>query len=538
MAEHALGTVVRQLRGLLGRRAAGALTDRELLERFTVRHDEAAFAALLERHGAMVLAVCRRVLRHEQDAEDAFQAAFLVLARKAGSIREGSVGGWLYQVAYHVALRAREEAARRRHHERQVRAMSPAEPPADPDRLDLRPLLDAEVGRLPAKYRAPVVLCYLEGRSHGEAAEQLGWPVGTVKGRLARARSLLQARLVRRGVTLSAGLVAAALAESAAAGGVPAPLATSTVSAAIAFAAHPAAAVASAHAAALAEGVIRAMFLTKLKVAAAVLVALGLTGAGAGVLTHQALAAKQTDTPVARGPDAAEPGDPPKDAGKKPPSADKKEDEKEDPGELTALRERSTLNLKQIALAMHNYHDTNAHLPPAAIRDKNGKALLSWRVAILPWIEQDALYRSFHLDEAWDSPHNKELLAQVPPIYAPVRNKPKDPNATYYQVFVGPGTVFERAKGQRINDITDGLSNTLLVVEAGEAVPWTKPADLPYDPEKPLPKLGGLFPDGFHAALCDGSVHFLKKKDYDEKTMRAAITRNDGINIDLNTLKP
>src|SRR5262249_48128930 len=156
--------------------------------------------ALVRRHGPLVLGVCRRVLRDRHAAEDAFQATFLILLRRARSLdRRGSVASWLYTVAYHVALRARADAARR---------PPPARPVPQPPEAgwaDLQPVLDEELGRLPDSYRAVVVLCYLEGKTNVEAARLLGWPVGTVKGRLARARDLLRARLTRRGITLSAG---------------------------------------------------------------------------------------------------------------------------------------------------------------------------------------------------------------------------------------------------------------------------------------------------------------------------------------------
>jgi hypothetical protein len=204
---------------------------------------------------------------------------------------------------------------------------------------------------------------------------------------------------------------------------------------------------------------------------------------------------------------------------------------------------QSANNLKQIALACHNYHDTFGSFPPAAVYSKDGKPLLSWRVAILPYLEGDALYRQFKLDEPWDSAHNKRLLKQMPPVYAapvPVSGvlpgRPEGKQAlqteTYYQGFVGEGAVFEGKEGIRMAEIRDGTSNTLLVVEGGEPVPWTKPQDLSFDRRKPLPKLGGLFPEIFYAALCDGSVHGLKKK-LDEQTLRALITRNGGEVIDL-----
>src|SRR5262249_4311040 len=151
-------------------------------------------------------------------------------------------------------------------------------------------------------------------------------------------------------------------------------------------------------------------------------------------------------------------------------------------------------NLKQLALALHNYHDKNKTFPPAAIYDQAGKPLLSWRVAILPYLNlRDNPHQMFKLNEAWDSEHNKKALAKMPAVFAAPGTKAKDPNVTHYQVFTGPETVFPGAKGVRLTQITDGTSFTLLLAEGGEAVPWTKPQDLEYDAKKPLPKLGGIF---------------------------------------------
>jgi uncharacterized protein (TIGR03067 family) len=198
--------------------------------------------------------------------------------------------------------------------------------------------------------------------------------------------------------------------------------------------------------------------------------------------------------------------------------------------ELPAQRTRSANNLKQLALAMHNYHDANGALPARAVF-KNGKPLLSWRVAILPYIEEGQLYQQFKLDEPWDSDHNKKLLAKMPKIYEPVRGKTKEPHSTFYQVFTGPGTPFEGDKGLRLPEFKDGTSNTALIAVAGEGVPWTKPADLTYDPQKDLPKLGGHFPDGFWIAVADGSVRWIRR-DFDVPTFRLLITHSDGKPVD------
>jgi RNA polymerase sigma factor (sigma-70 family) len=253
------------------------LTDRQLLERYVHSREEAAFAAIVQRHGPMVWGVCRRMLRSHQDAEDAFQATFLVLVRKAPGVV--SVGNWLYGVAQQTALGARASAARRRTREMQVTAMP--EPAAkNPDAgNDLRGVLDVELSRLPAKYREAIVLCDLEGRTRREAAEQLGLPDGTVATRLATARTMLARRLARQGAGLTSALLAAALAEHAASAGMPASVASNTIKAATLFAAGQATTAGiSLHAVSLAEGVLKTMLLTKLKIAAVTVGVLLATG--------------------------------------------------------------------------------------------------------------------------------------------------------------------------------------------------------------------------------------------------------------------
>jgi RNA polymerase sigma factor (sigma-70 family) len=264
--------LIQVLRRAALRRDGEGLTDADLLEAFVVRREEAAFEALLRRHGPMVWGVCRRVLQNEADAEDAFQATFLVLVRKAASVRPRAlVGHWLYGVAHNTALKAKAMSSKRRARERQA-ADRPRPEAISDDRRQAQAVLDEELSRLPEKYRVPVVLCHLQGRSRKEAARDLGVPEGTVAGRLARARALLADRLARRGVALSAGALALVLSEEAAAG-VPAPLLVSTAKAAALIAAGGAAAAetVSAPVAALTEGVIRAMFLTKVKVVTALL---------------------------------------------------------------------------------------------------------------------------------------------------------------------------------------------------------------------------------------------------------------------------
>jgi RNA polymerase sigma factor (sigma-70 family) len=292
MAISPMTEVLQHLRRAVLRDGAG-LTDGQLLEDFLSRRDEVALAALVGRHSPMVWGVCRRVLRNCNDAEDAFQATFLVLVRKAASIvPRQMVGNWLHGVAYRTALRARAMAATRKQREKQVATMpEPAVTPKDPWQ-DLQPLLDQELSRLPHKYRTVIVLCDLEGKTRKAAAEQLGVPPGTVAGRLARARALLAKRLARDGPVASGSALAALLSQNAALACMPASLVSSTVTAASLFAAGAAI---STRVAALAEGALKAMLLAKIKIATVVLLAVALTGAlGIGMVPPTAVAVEQT----------------------------------------------------------------------------------------------------------------------------------------------------------------------------------------------------------------------------------------------------
>jgi RNA polymerase sigma factor (sigma-70 family) len=811
MANGQLNLVLRHIRKMVGDVALEG-TDRELLERFAANHEEAIFEALMQRHGPMVLGVSQRVLGHEQDAEDVFQATFLVLARKAKSIRQrASLASWLYGVAYRLALKLKATAARRRARERRVAemmAMTCANQDglaiADPQWSDLRPILDDELSRLPQKYRAPLILCYLEGKTNVEAGRLLGWPTGSMSKRLARGRELLRARLAQRGLALSATALAAMLAENAQAA-VPTALWQSSLKAAVLISTGQAlTGVVSTQVGSLVRGVIHTMFMTKMKVAVGLVLGLGLlalTGklafqsnviatpenpvqeAAAGSVDAPAenksalalvpsnalgfahiavhdlwsldsmknareqlpkteafqelektvgmnMADIDTVTLMAFGSDPSrEPAIVVAVATNRPFARDKllaalvpeaeeqqhrgksfftskkmnraavhvvndrlflvgdgqalesyfdrvnwapaqsalgpglklaeqkhalvagfqlsdefhdmltkRHDHKEDfykplldvqsgalvvdvnqsaqlKGQLhfanasTAKEARNALavaldmfkrylenapseemkndelfrtiakeafaalesaqvsqekttvqvtmetkslplfallpaavqktrvaskrtvsqnNMKQIALAVHNYHDVYGRFPPQALTNKNSKPLLSWRVAILPFIEQDNLYKQFKLNEPWDSEHNKKLLERMPQVYAPVNANTKEKYETFYQAFAGKGTVFEPGEKIRFVDIPDGTSNTIMIVEAADPVPWTKPEDISFDPDKPLPKLGGEFPDIMNAAFCDGSVRAIDKKKIDDKLLRLFIMRNTG----------
>jgi RNA polymerase sigma factor (sigma-70 family) len=247
------------------------------------------FATLLERHGSLVLGVCWRVLGNLHDAEDAFQAVFLVLARKAASIRRHeSLAAWLHRVALNISRTARLSVSRRHSHEKEAVPMTQASP-LEVKTLEVwEPTLHEEVDRLPEKYRVPVILCYFEGKTHEQAAQQLGWPLGTVKGRLARARQTLRVRLARRGLVLPACGLVAALTESASAA-VPPTLLALTHRAAVSFAAGGVSSTgASAHVVTLAKGAVKTMTATKLLHSIVLLLGVGVTlfgvalGIGAG----------------------------------------------------------------------------------------------------------------------------------------------------------------------------------------------------------------------------------------------------------------
>ncbi len=573
--EEGRAAVLRQIQSLFQAGAVGDLTDGQLLERFIAGHKdgaEPAFTALVERHGPMVWRVCRRVLTDSHQAQDAFQATFLVLVQQAGSVRHrDSLASWLYGVAYRVASCARSaESRRRKHEERYAVRQERASRPNRHESADLARLLDEELCRLPERFRAPIVLCDLEDVTHEQAAVRLGWPVGTVKSRLARGRERLRSRLVRRGLAPSLGLAGVVSLHEPAVAALPALLIDSTVQSALELGAGLSLTSSASAAITLwTREVSKAMWMSKLRWGAiAVLTASAVVGLGAGFLWRQAEARQQQ--PPARN------------ATPTPPGPNRDDD---------AIWARHVGNLKRIGLALHNYNDAHqGHFPPAAITGKDGKPLLSWRVAILPYLvdydgrPQDDLFKAFHLDEPWDGPHNKALLARMPAVFASGGGGNAQPFTTVYRGFVsregkegaragavagmmammeggdkkksedarlearkkatggmaaemaGAGedqsqpvalTLFRENRGVEVAEITDGTSYTLMVVEAAEAVPWTKPDDLPYSRYEPLPRLGGSMQDGFAALFTHREVRFLDRH-FDERLLRGLITANGG----------
>jgi hypothetical protein len=260
----------------------------------------------------------------------------------------------------------------------------------------------------------------------------------------------------------------------------------------------------------LAQGVLKAMLFSKRK--AAVVLVLGLAASGVGALAGRAFEGKAGTPP------APAPGEGPR-AGDNGGNAEMQR------------RIRSVGNLKQIAQAVHRYAAAHGNSLPSVIKDGRGKLLLSWRVALLPYLGEKDLFKQFTLDEPWDSPHNKKLLYQMPAVFR-IDGAGAKPTSTFYRAFAGKRTLIAGERRYTLGGIPDGTSSTVLVVEAAEAVPWTKPEDLPYAEGKPLPKIGGLFRGVFHAAFADGSVRTLKK-DFNERMMRRLIDAADGLVIDM-----
>jgi RNA polymerase sigma factor (sigma-70 family) len=420
----------------------------------------------------MVLGVCRRLLGDSHDADDAFQATFLVLVRKARQIRDAErLGPWLYGVATRVASKARAREATRRGRQRAVPADIPAARDLEGDWLDVRSIVDSELGKLSPKLRHILILCLLEGFTAEEASRQLACPLGTVKSRLARGREALRRGLTARGIAPAAALaVVAGGARSALASAVSETLTLTTVRlAGLAPAQVP-------HAvAALTRGITTNMLHKSTVLAAAVCTGVALAGAG--------LVAWQNSQANAAGPAAQE------------------------VHEVRDQARRTTINhMKQIMIAFHNYNNVNGHFPPRAIFGADGEPKLSWRVALLPFLGQGALFQKFRLDEPWDSPHNQALVARMPDVYT-TPGSPAEDGTTRIRVFEGPGTMFDGSRGMKIEDMTDGTSNTVAIVAGREGVSWTRPGDLPFAKGKPLPALDDGNGKGVLAGIVDGSVH-------------------------------
>jgi RNA polymerase sigma factor (sigma-70 family) len=529
MAMRSLKAGVGDIQTLFRGGSVVGFSDAQLLERYlsgTGDDAEVAFAGVVDRHGAMVLRVCNDVLDNPHDAQDAAQVTFLMLAKRAGTIRRrNALGSWLFGVARRVAARARVEAARRRALERRRAEMAMREH----DRRSRAPVtgerwqeLFEEINRLSEHHRSAIVLCDLEGLNHEQAAQRLGCPLKTVQGRLYAARELLRHRLTRRGVTVSAALLGASLAGRTAEAAQSAAWVERTARAATQLAAGQGVeGFLSAESAELFRSVSRAMTMTKLKISALAGIALAASTVGMAVGLGGTSDPAVVEPPppqlvptVVATPAPADPA----------------------PPNPVALRMQRN-NLKQVGLALHSYREVHGSFPAAAIQGPDGRPLLSWRVAILPYLLADNLYQSFKLDEPWDSPHNKPLLDRMPQVFAPLRGQGQAAGSlTQFRVFAGRGTPFEGGRAPRWDDFTDGPGQTILVVEADEAVPWTKPDELPYAADKPLPALGGGPQKSFLVMMADARVLTIAS-DFDAALLRRAITTNDKQPVDVERLE-
>ncbi len=385
--------------------------------------------------------------------------------------------------------------------------------------------LHREIERLPARYKTAIVLCDLQGLTHEEAARRLGRRVGTISSQVSRARERLRRRLDRRGLAYPGGMVAAAI-DSTRPSVLPNSLVGSTVKNVMALSTGLAAGSVPVTIVSLSQGVLRSMLFAKIGLIAAALVGLGAAatgvGVGMGVVGRAPQPAPQQPAPERREPD-------PEPIAVAAPVQGEKAEAESGPDRKTELIVRSATNLKRIATAILAYLAANNHnFPAAAIVGPNGTPLLSWRVAILPYLgeSEKALYGQFKLSEPWDSPHNKALLAKMPRVYAATVAKggEKDKYVTHYLGFVGGGALFERDRMANIRLVTDGTSNTLMIAEAVTGVPWTKPEDLAFTGRSLLPQLGGQFEEEFVGVMADGGPR-LFKKSVDPTVLVELITR-------------
>jgi RNA polymerase sigma factor (sigma-70 family) len=534
--------VARELRAIIDGGTVAGLTDGQLLERFASHggaEAEPAFTALVMRHGPLVFGVCRSLLRNPHDAEDAFQVTFMVLARKAGSIRQPDrLGPWLHGVAHRTARRLKDKNARRKSHEAEAAVYSDrarpssgsSQHPAEPANHDEIEALHQEIERLPARYKTAIVLCDLQGLTHEEAARRLGRRVGTISSQVSRARERLRSRLDRRGLAYPGGIVAAAI-DSTRPSVLPNALVGSTVKNVMSLSTGLAAGSVPASIVGLSRGVSRSMLLTKIGLISAALVGLG--AAATGVVVGVGVAGRAPLPAPQQQPAAGHPAVNPEPVAAAPAPRPKAEEE---PARETDLIVRVGSNMQRIAKGVHGYLEANnLNFPAAAIVSQDGTPLLSWRVAILPYLgeSEKALYSQFKLTEPWDSLHNKALLAKMPKVYAAVaKSGESDQDITHYLGIVGGGALFDKDRAVSINSVTDGTSNTLMIAEATTGVPWTKPEDLTFTGSSPLTKLGGQFKEGFVGVTADGFPRFFKKT-IDPTLLVDMITRGGGEVIDL-----
>jgi RNA polymerase sigma factor (sigma-70 family) len=479
-------SVFQELDRLLRHGVAGS-ADGALVHRFVAERSELAFEALVARFGPMVRGVCQRVLADPHDADDAFQATFLVLVRKARQLRDPDrIGPWLYGVARRVATKARKRSARHRH-ESSVEVCAQDE--SSMEWFDVMPILDDELGRLSAKHRDVLILCLLDGASAQEAATRMGCPVGTVKSRLARARETLRDRLATRGI---APAVALAILSSTDAFSSPVSPALARATLELLGGSPVAPGVF-----ALTRGVRSNMLPRSIVISSVLLGGVAIAGLG----TASWLNSSTVQEPR-----------PPRIAGNGPSGG-------RGPSEVRIN------NMKQILLAFHNYHSAAGRFPVVASYGGDGLPKLSWRVAILPYLGESQLYEEFRQNEPWDSPHNQALLQRMPAVFESP-DSPAPPGQTRIQGFAGKGAMFEGVQGVTFQEVPDGASNTAFIALARDPVPWTKPGDIAFGDQAP-PALDRSNRAGLAVGMTDGSVRSLPHS-VGLGFLRSVITRAGG----------
>ena len=498
--------------------------DSELLRRFVATRDDTAFELLLRRHADLVWKVCRAVLRDDlHAAEDAFQASFIALAQQARAISQRELlAAWLFRVARHAALRTRKRSLSRSLEPLPIDVPAPASfPDISAEVAEQAAMVAEEVDRLPPRYRDPVILCFYQGYTHVQAALRLGWAVGTVASRVARAKDWLRDRLTNRGVVLSIPL-GAALTVPVEGAMNPALIRACVLSVIDAT-------VVPVHILSISKEVLSAMRPVQPKwVFAAILLAGGLaTGAILNV-------------GVAKPSLTAEPAEPAKTEMVDPVSAPNGAAQPKQPTVARAIdRAWSQRNLARLAQAIRHYQIDHGHLPTDIV-DKNGKALLSWRVAILPYIDQSAVYKIFKLDEPWDSDTNKRggqvlIKTFMAALKIPLIN-PDGYGLTLVKRFTGPNTLHMPGESVDLTKTPDGQRMTLLLAEVGDPIPWTKPGDpvitpaakdKPFTPKDP-PLWAGPYSNVINVAFADGDALSLKP-DLSAETVASLIYWNDGM---------
>lgn len=498
-------------------------SDVELIRRFIAANDDISFELLVRRHAELVSNVCRSILREDiHAAEDAFQATFIALARQAKVLTECEhLGAWLFRVARHAALRVRKQRSKAAWNPLTDNiAVHSLPPDASIEIADRAAFVAEEVDRLPARFREPIILCFYRGLTHLQASLQLGWSIGTVASRIARAKAKLRARLNKRGVILGASLATAI--GLPAAGAANSSLIRCCVLAAIGQnTVHT-------QLQTLANEVIYTMRRTQRKwLLAAPILAMGLSLGG--VLTGGM--AKEVAAPKAAETQKVELVDPFK---------GRNDIVQVNLTPIARAKERaySQRKLNRIAQAIYTYHSLHGFLP-TDILDKDGKPLLSWRVAILPYLDQPNIYKLFKLDEPWDSATNKPLSEIILKLYMSGDFDPKHIGYTSVKRFTGPNTLHrpgERILLPRLPD--NALRATLLLAELGTPVPWSKPEDpiiepaakdKPFIPKDP-PVWTGIYSNVINVAFADTQAASLKP-DLSSETVASLIYWKDEKNF-------